>query len=142
MSDMTREQVYRRWKKGEDQHDLAKKMGVTRERMRHILKKMDENVPLVDRIEELEAENNLLKTSGIIEVAVRNPRVMEYMQHWEGRAEAAEAKLAKAVEALELALELADNGLVDFSRYGLSCDADINKHYRTTLAELKGQDDE
>ena len=61
-----------------------------------------------------------------------------------------ETKLAKAVEALELALELADNDLVDFSRYGLSCDADINKHYRTTLAELssvscansKGQDDE
>ena len=61
-----------------------------------------------------------------------------------------EGKLAKAVKALELALELADNGLVDFSRYGLSCDADINKHYRTTLAELssvscansKGQDDE
>lgn len=52
-----------------------------------------------DRIEEMEAENNLLKTSGIIEVAVRNPSVMEYMQHWEGRAEAAEAKLAKAVEA-------------------------------------------
>ena len=53
-----------------------------------------------------------------------------------------EAKLAKAVEALELALELADNDLVDFSEYGLSCDADINEHYRTTLAALKGQDDE
>ena len=66
------------------------------------------------------------------------------------RIEELESKLAKAVKALELALELADNGLVDFSRYGLSCDADINKHYRTTLAELssvscansKGQDDE
>ena len=58
------------------------------------------------------------------------------------RIEELEAKLAKAEEALELALELADNGLVDFSKYGLSCDADINKHYRTTLAALKGQDDE
>ena len=56
MSDLTREQAYRRWKKGEDQHALAKEMGVTRERMRHILKKMDENVPLVDRVEELEAK--------------------------------------------------------------------------------------
>jgi len=45
-----------------------------------------------DRIEELEAENHLLKTAGIIEVAARNPSVMEYMQHWEGRAEAAEER--------------------------------------------------
>ena len=72
------------------------------------------------------------------------------LEQAEARIEELEAKLAKAVEALELALELADNDLVDFSRYGLSCDADINKHYRTTLAELssvscansKGQDDE
>jgi hypothetical protein len=48
-----------------------------------------------------------------------------------------EAKLAKAVEALELALDLADNGLVDFDKYCLSCDADINERYRATLAELK-----
>ena len=49
---------------------------------------------LRDRIAELEAELNLIKTSGIIEVATRNPNVMEYMRHWEDRAEAAEAKLA------------------------------------------------
>jgi len=48
------------------------------------------------RIEALEAELHLMKTSGVAEVAVRNPSVMEYMKHWEGRAEAAEAKLAKA----------------------------------------------
>ena len=56
---------------------------------------------MADRIEELEAELHLMKTSGIIEVAVRNPNVMEYMRHWEGRAEAAEAMLAKAVEELD-----------------------------------------
>jgi len=56
MSEMTREQAYRRWKKGEDPHKLAKEKGVTRERMHHILKKMDASVPLVDRIEELEAK--------------------------------------------------------------------------------------
>ena len=78
MGEMTREQAYRRWKKGEDPHKLAKEMGVTRERMRHILKKMDASVPLVDRIEELEAAVD-----------------------WQrGRAEAAEDKLAKAVCAL------------------------------------------
>ena len=74
-------------------------------------------------------------------------KVREVVQ---ARIEELEAELAKAVEALELALELADNDLVDFSEYGLSCDADINERYRTTLAELssvscansKGQDDE
>lgn len=54
-----------------------------------------------DRIEELEAENHLLKTSGIVEVAARNPNVMEYMRHWEGRTETAEAKLhASAMQEL------------------------------------------
>ena len=53
---------------------------------------------LADRIEELEAELNLMKKSGIIEVSVRNASVMEYMKHWEGRAETAEAKLAKAMK--------------------------------------------
>jgi len=82
--------------------------------------------PIADRIEELEAQQQ--KTyQELLKITKIHDEV--------------EAKLAKAVEALELALELADNGLVDFSRYGLSCDADINKHYRTTLAELKGQGD-
>jgi chromosome segregation ATPase len=44
--------------------------------------------------EELEKELNLMKTAGIVEVAIRNPSVMEYMKHWEGRVETAEAKLA------------------------------------------------
>ena len=43
--------------------------------------------PVHDKLEEL----HLMKTAGIIEVAVRNPNVMEYVRHWEGRAEAAEA---------------------------------------------------
>ena len=38
-----------------------------------------------------------LTKGGIIEVAIRNPNVMEYMRHWEGRAEKAEA----ALEAME-----------------------------------------
>lgn len=53
---------------------------------------------MADHIEELEAELHLMKTSGIVEVAVRNPSVMEYMQHWEGRAETAEAKLKTVAE--------------------------------------------
>ena len=82
-----------------------------------------------DRIEELEAENHLLKTSGIVEVAVRNPSVMEYMQHWEGRAEAAEAKIAKAVEIAEEALNFNSEG-------------DDWHSINDIIATLKGQDDE
>lgn len=52
-------------------------------------------------IEELEAEIHMMKTSGVIEVAVRNPNVLEYIKHWEGRAETAEAKLERAVELVE-----------------------------------------
>lgn len=43
-------------------------------------------------IARLEGEIKALTTAGIIEVAVRNPSVADYVQHWEGRAEAAEAK--------------------------------------------------
>ena len=84
------------------------------------------------RIEELEAENNLLKTSGIIEVAVRNPRVMEYIQHWEGRAEAAEAKLAKA----EVIIRIIASDKWD-ERLGEA--VDLSCEY---LAELKGDSDD
>lgn len=53
-----------------------------------------------DRIEELEAEIETLTTAGIVEVAARNPNVMEYMRHWEGRAEKAEAEVARLRGAL------------------------------------------
>lgn len=68
--------------------------------------------------EELEAELHLMKTSGIVEVAVRNPSVMEYMQHWEGRAETAEAKLAKAVEALDESMYFIDIEAEDILKGG------------------------
>lgn len=48
-----------------------------------------------------EAELNMLTKSGIIEVAIRNPSVAEYMEHWEARAEKAEAQL----EALRAVIE-------------------------------------
>jgi len=35
----------------------------------------------------------------VIEVAIRNPAVAEYMKHWEGRAEAAEARVKELEEA-------------------------------------------
>ena len=49
---------------------------------------------------DLEAEEHILRYGGIIEVAVRNQNVAEYMAHWEGRAEKAEAALkALALES-------------------------------------------
>jgi hypothetical protein len=36
------------------------------------------------------------EAAGIVEIAARNPSVMEYVRHWEGRAERAEAQLATA----------------------------------------------
>ena len=74
-----------------------------------------------DRIEELEAELHLMKTAGIVEVAIRNHNVSEYMAHWERRAEGAEAKLTKALAELE--------------RLGFDFQSIVGR-------ELKGQDDE
>ena len=42
----------------------------------------------------------------------------------------------KLVEALELATDLFENGLVDFKKYGLTCDKDIAKKYRAALASV------
>jgi hypothetical protein len=47
------------------------------------------------RVEELEAEVHNCRTWGIIEVAIRNPSVADYMSHWERRAEKAEAELTR-----------------------------------------------
>ena len=49
----------------------------------------------------LQAENTLLKTAGVIEVAVRNPNVSEYIEHWEGRVERAEDERDAAVARVE-----------------------------------------
>ena len=56
-----------------------------------------------DEISRLQRENEHFTKSGIIEVAVRNISVSDYMNHWEGRAADAEAKLAEEakVRALE-----------------------------------------
>ena len=47
-----------------------------------------------ERIKELEAQLKEWETWGVIEIAVRNPNVASYMNHWEGRATQAEAQLA------------------------------------------------
>jgi len=42
--------------------------------------------------------------SGIVEIAVRNPSVADYMAHWEGRAEKAEAENERLRERVDHAL--------------------------------------
>jgi hypothetical protein len=49
----------------------------------------------------LRAEREQWSKWNIAEIAVRNPSVMEYMKHWEGRAERAEAELEKLQRAEE-----------------------------------------
>jgi hypothetical protein len=71
------------------------------ERMAGSISRLPEIAGAKARITELEAELHTMKTAGIIEVAVRNPSVSEYMAHWEGRVEKAEPR----VGALESALE-------------------------------------
>ena len=59
-------------------------------------------------------ELDLMKTAGIIEVAVRNPSVSEYMKHWEDRAEKAEAQIAEArAEAIREAMVICNQSYGD-----------------------------
>lgn len=46
-------------------------------------------------IDRLKADLEHFTKSGIVEIAVRNPCVAEYMKHWEGRAAKAEAALGR-----------------------------------------------
>lgn len=73
------------------------------------------NAEPISRLEELERENANFRTWGIIEVAVRNPSVSEYMEHWEGRATKAEAEIASLQERIR---ELEGAGLTDAERLG------------------------
>lgn len=49
----------------------------------------------ISEVDRLRQEITNLINSGIVEVAVRNPNVHEYMRHWEGRAEKAEAEVER-----------------------------------------------
>jgi len=46
-------------------------------------------------------ELHLMKTGGVIEVAIRNQAVSEYIQHWEQRVEKAETALEIAITEAE-----------------------------------------
>lgn len=53
-----------------------------------------ENEP-ISEVDRLRQEITDLINSGVGEVAARNPNVLEYMRHWEGRAEKAEAEVER-----------------------------------------------
>ena len=80
-------------------------------------------------IEALSAELHLMKTAGVIEVAVRNPSVMEYVKHWEDRATKADAQLA-ASEAARMEAEARNplSAAVMLERAAEACD-DVLKFY-------------
>lgn len=144
MTDMTlREQMYRRWKKGEDYCVLAKEMGVTRERMKLILKKMDAEVPLVDRIEALNEQLDAARMDAEEAEAYADEMEKVAGDHLIAAMDlitstlAIKAKLAKAVEALERVSNSQPrpkrNG--DYDRSDVSA---LQRIARTTLAELGG----
>ncbi len=54
----------------------------------------------------LKANLEELRTGGIITVAMTNPNVMSYMEHWEGRAEKAEAEVKVLSGALAGMLDI------------------------------------
>ena len=64
----------------------------------------------LDEIERLTAEIDRLSKGSICEVAATNPSVMEYMRHWEGRAEKAETERDALVAA---AYEVATTWLIE-----------------------------
>ena len=96
---------------------------------------------LSERLVEMGAERETLTTSSIIEVAVRNPSVMEYMKHWEARAEAAEAALATARADAVLIAELVRKVEALLAVRAVWTDPhndDLCKSTRAALAKLKG----
>ncbi len=57
-----------------------------------------------DLARQLEREIEILTNAGVIECAVRNKAVAEYMRHWEGRTLTAEGQLVVAKNLLSGAL--------------------------------------
>jgi hypothetical protein len=99
------------------------------------------------RIEELEAESKTLRSmvAGVIADTGDDPEIMAASRaEWAARAFTAEAKLAKALGALVVINALAPESMVNgYSQSDLTeLVSRMGKVTRTTLAELKGQDDE
>lgn len=101
-------------------------------------------------IRRLQRELDHFTKSGIIEVAVRNPSVSEYMDHWEGRALKAEAALRPAGDAGEPVVKALEWGMYRALGGGLKLVAldcfrnefarlDIKDHTDAEIAAFKAQ---
>ena len=98
----------------------------------------------VDReLARMTAELRIMQTAGIIEVAIRNPSVADYMRHWEGRAEAAEATVADLTAKLAKSEEMRDHYLdAAYKATGLNQDLTAaNIALAAECARLKGRDE-
>lgn len=73
---------------------------------------------LNEQVAALTRENSQWQTWGIAEIAIRNPSVMEYMRHWEGRAESAEARCAAMERAIVAAAKAMDDECLCYASYG------------------------
>ena len=68
----------------------ARSLGRVADQLVHLHEQLE---TLHDQIVMLEHEVDVFMHAGIIEIAVRNPHVREYIDHWEGRALKAEGLL-------------------------------------------------
>lgn len=93
--------------------------------------KREAELPVADipnEVDRLKREIEHFTKSGIIEVAIRNQSVSDYMKHWEGRAISAEEKLAEALKALEAAKNRMRN-----SRGAIESDQVVDKDVHGSL---------
>jgi len=93
-----------------------------------------DNMKIVaDYVEELER----ILSSSPCEIAAHSNRLTEYMFHWEGRALDAEAKLAKAVEALRRIANSQPRPMRSGGYEGHDV-SNMQRTARATLAEIDG----
>lgn len=89
-----------------------------------------ENGNLAQQYAKIKAVNDLFRHSSVAEIATRNVDVRTYMAHWEGRAERAEADVARLTG-------LYDDSVADFNRAGQEINA-----LRADVARLTRERDE
>lgn len=92
-----------------------------------------ENAYVNARAERAEAELEQWTKWGIVEIAVRNPSVSEYIRHWEGRAERAEAERDEALKRIE-DLEWENKGIAEWREFGMQALGKV-KELRALLQE-------
>lgn len=101
-------------------------LDLTREQIEEIRERLKPEWPAADgpvidtlcdmalRLAAAERELEHFRTSGIVEIAVRNVNVRSYIDHWEGRTEKAEARVAALEAALrKIAEAYADGDEID-----------------------------